>query len=77
MQDQRGTARNMDLSKRHKRCSVCREPIQWRRWRARNWEELSYCSASCRRAASDRARSKVDVGQKTYDHLSTGSSAAA
>ena len=52
-----------------KSCTVCGGTIQWRRRLARNWRELMYCSASCRRASFANARRGNDARVKTYDHI--------
>jgi hypothetical protein len=45
-----------------KTCAVCGRPIQWRRWLARDWEKLFYCSASCRRISADRRAVSSEPG---------------
>jgi hypothetical protein len=45
-----------DHAKSPKGCAVCGCAIQWRRWRAADWANLKYCSASCRRVAVATAR---------------------
>jgi len=32
-----------------KPCAVCQRPMTWRRAWAKNWEQVKYCSESCRR----------------------------
>jgi hypothetical protein len=39
-----------------KRCTVCGAVIVWKRWLARDWRELKYCGAVCRRKAVTSAR---------------------
>jgi hypothetical protein len=34
-----------------KPCAACGRPMSWRRAWAKNWEQVRYCSESCRRAA--------------------------
>jgi hypothetical protein len=67
----------IDHARPAKTCSVCQGPIPWRRWLARNWESVSYCSAVCRRAALDQTRDVSRLGKKTPDVLAAESSAAA
>lgn len=40
-------------------CSVCGRRIQWRKKWERNWENVRYCSASCRRQRNDPAISDL------------------
>jgi hypothetical protein len=35
-----------------KPCVVCRRPMSWRRAWAKNWAEVRYCSAACRKKKS-------------------------
>jgi len=44
-----------------KTCSVCGGTIVWKRWLDRNWHELKYCGAVCRRKAV--AREKIEVNE--------------
>ena len=77
MAENMGTTRAIEHARPSKTCSVCQGSIPWRRWLARNWETLSYCSAVCRRAALDQARSESSFGRKTPDGVTAASSAAA
>ncbi|MBL0270353.1 MAG: DUF2256 domain-containing protein [Chitinophagaceae bacterium] len=33
-----------------KTCLVCQRPFNWRKKWEKNWEEIKYCSSSCRSA---------------------------
>ncbi|HRK30288.1 MAG TPA: DUF2256 domain-containing protein [Tepidisphaeraceae bacterium] len=43
-----------------KLCTVCHRPMTWRRKWAKNWDEVKYCSAACRRDKSKRAKLQDD-----------------
>ena len=72
-----GANRVVEHARPAKTCSVCQGPIPWRRWLARNWESVSYCSAVCRRAALDQARNESRADKKSSDGLTAEASAAA
>jgi hypothetical protein len=36
-----------------KPCTVCGQPMSWRRAWAKNWDEVRYCSEACRRRKGD------------------------
>lgn len=58
-------------------CTVCGETILWRRWLAANWEQIRYCSASCRRLSAAKARTGFSDRAKGRDHGAAESAAAA
>jgi hypothetical protein len=43
-----------------KPCTVCGGNIVWRRRLAADWDEVKYCSASCRRALVAESRTMRD-----------------
>jgi hypothetical protein len=49
-------SRTIHATEPTKNCTVCGNTIMWRRWLARNWENIVYCGASCRRLAVVRSR---------------------
>jgi hypothetical protein len=57
----------------NKSCTVCGGTIQWRRRLARNWHEVMYCSASCRRASVANARTDINQQAEAYDHIAVDS----
>jgi hypothetical protein len=61
----------------NKSCTVCGGTIQWRRRLARNWHEVMYCSASCRRASAANARTGSTESVEGYDHIAVDSVATA
>lgn len=77
MAEHLGATRAIEHARPAKTCSVCRGPIPWRRWLARNWESVSYCSAVCRRVALDQARNESRADKKSSDGLRADASAAA
>ena len=56
MQDQSASIGLRNHARLPKGCVVCGCAIQWRRWRAGDWDNVKYCSASCRRSAVATAR---------------------
>jgi hypothetical protein len=52
-----------------KACTVCGSPIQWRRWRAVDWDKMKYCSASCRRVAVATVRTLHEGRVEGHGHL--------
>ena len=59
-----------------KRCTVCSCPIQWRRWRAVDWDKVNYCSASCRRIAVATRRTARERCVGNHDYLASAATAA-
>jgi hypothetical protein len=57
----------------NKLCKVCGGTIQWRRRLARNWHEVKYCSASCRRTSVANARTGINQRAEAYDHIAVDS----
>jgi hypothetical protein len=60
-----------------KSCTVCGGAIHWRRRIARNWDEVMYCSASCRRASVANARTGSTERVEAFDHIVVDSVAGA
>jgi hypothetical protein len=59
-----------------KGCSVCGCTIQWRRWRAADWDKVKYCSASCRRVAVATARTAREGRVECSAHLASAAPSA-
>ena len=71
------TSQQSNQGKASKVCIVCGGTIQWRRRLARNWHEVMYCSASCRRASAANARTGSTESVEGYDHVAAESVASA
>ncbi|WP_420150666.1 DUF2256 domain-containing protein [Spirosoma sp.] len=39
-----------------KTCPVCNRPFSWRKKWERNWDQIVYCSDSCRKATKSRQK---------------------
>ena len=61
----------------NKSCTVCGATIQWRRRLSKNWNNVIYCSASCRRTSVARARTGTNYHVEAYDHIAVDSVATA
>jgi hypothetical protein len=60
-----------------KTCTVCSCPIQWRRWRAVDWDKVNYCSASCRRIAVATTRTARERRVERHAYLASAAPPAA
>jgi hypothetical protein len=61
----------------NKSCPACGGTIHWRRRLARNWDEVMYCSASCRRASVANARTGSAERVEAFDQIGVDSASAA